>query len=83
MEDLETLIDCPEQPQYWFRTNLREFASADIAFANRIRSSANRRCDIREQFRAILIPLKRPWDSCRSNSRVMTSEPKIKRKGDK
>ena len=83
IDDLERLIDCPDQRVYDSKQELRAVAFADVAFAKRIRSSTNKRCVIGEQERAILIPPSRAWDSFPRSRRDKTSVLKINRKGDK
>jgi hypothetical protein len=53
------LTACLDQRQYESKQELIITAFVEVAFATRIRSSANKRREIGEQLQAILIPFRR------------------------
>jgi hypothetical protein len=81
IEDLEALIDCPDQLQYLTRHELMLLASVRVAFPKMSKSSANRRWWIAEQCLEILRPLIDPTFSAWNRNLERTSKPMMNRKG--
>jgi hypothetical protein len=83
IEDFSGFIDWPDQRQYFSRQVWMLLASFGVALPKIKRSSAKRRWWMAGEFLEIFKPLMLPKASSLNSSLEITSEPKMKRKGER